>query len=915
MIIDDPEDILMHYGILRKSGRYPWGSGNTPEQRSRSFLKMQDDLKKDGFSDPDIARALAIGRITRSGDFQPSTTDLRALRSIAKSKTKAADISMARRLKEKQMSNIAIGERMGLNESSVRALLKGPAQDANDHLAAIASMLKGEVDKYQFIDIGVGTEMHIGVSDTRLKTAVAMLKEDGYEVHNVQASQLGTTGKTTIKVLAPPGTTYRDIASNQEKIHVPGVYSEDGGRSFFGLKPPQNLSSKRLSIKYASADKETDGSIADGTIYIRRGVSDLSMGGKNYAQVRIQVDGTHYIKGMAMYKDDLPSGVDVQFNTNKSSTGNKLDALKPLKKNPDGSIDTDNPFGAVIKTGGQKGVLNIVNEEGDWDKWSKSLASQMLSKQPNSLAKAQLDIKLKQKQAEFDEIMSLTNPVVRKTLLDKFAEDADSSAVHLKAANLPGQRTQVILPLNSMKDNEIYAPNYKNGDTVVLIRYPHGGKFEIPELTVNNRNPKAKAILGNAKDAVGINSNVAKRLSGADFDGDTVLVIPNDHGKVKTTNPLPALKDFDPAAAYPRYEGMPKLDDRGKQRLMGEVTNLVTDMTIRGAPNEEIARAVKHSMVVIDAEKHDLNYKLSAKEQGINQLKEKYQGIHASGKLAGASTIISKAQSKVYIPEKRLRKASEGGPVDPKTGKLVYVETGSSYTTTSVSKSGISTTKVNIKGQKSKALAETHDAFTLTSGGSEKNPGTPIEAIYATHSNKLKALANTARLASYNTPPVKRSPTAAKAYEPEVSSLRVKLNTALRNAPLERQATIAGNAIVKQKRQANPDMSAEDLKKIKGQALTEARIRMGAKKEKIVITPKEWDAIQAHAISTNLLSSILKNTDTDIIKAYATPRNRTVMTDAKMLKAKALLRSGNTQADVAAALGVPISTLTDALGL
>ncbi len=918
MIIN--EDELMHYGVLRRSGRYPWGSGGSVETRSRTFLGMVDALKNDGLSESDIARGLMIGRVDRNGNFQPSTTDLRALKSIAKEKKRSADQNMAMRLKEKGWSNTAIGERMQMPESTIRALLKHPILVAESILHNIADRLRHEVDSQGLLDIGTGVEYHMGVSETRLKTAVAMLKEEGYVVHNVQVPQLGTSQKTTVKVLAPAGTTYRDIVSDPSKIGSISVHSDDGGRSFLGLKPPENLSSKRLKINY----KEDGGADADGVMYLRRGVDDLSLGGKNYAQVRIQVDGTHYLKGMAMYRDDLPKGVDVVFNTNKSATGNKLDALKPLKKiqipGPDGKsidgpdIDTDNPFGAVIKPGGQKGVLNVVNEEGDWDKWSKSLSSQMLSKQPESLAKAQLDARHKEKADEFKEIMSLTNPVVRKELLDKFAEGADSSAVHLKAAALPGQRTQVILPMNSMKDTEIYAPNFQNGTRVSLIRYPHGGTFEIPELTVNNRNPTARSIMGNAKDAVGINAKVAARLSGADFDGDTALVIPNPNKQVKSTKPLDALKGFDPQSAYPAYEGMPKLDDRGKQRLMGEVSNLITDMTIQGAPHDEIARAVKHSMVVIDAEKHNLDWRQSARDQGINNLKETYQGRHSTGRLAGASTIISRAQSTVYIPDRKERSAAKGGRVDPKTGKLVYEESGAGYVKTTVSKAGKVTEKFVPKTTKSKALAEVDDAYKLTSGGSKKNPGTTIEGIYADHSNRMKALANDARKASMATPSIKRSPSAAKVYKAEADSLKAKLEVALKNAPLERKAQLLGNAIVKQKTQSNPDMPKSDLKKIKGQALTEARVRVGAKKERIDITPREWEAIQANAISQNMLSKILRNTDSDTVKSLATPRARTVMTDAKIARAKAMLAGGNrTQAEIAAALGVPVSTLVDAL--
>ena len=199
----------------------------------------------------------------------------------------------------------------------------------------------------------------------------------------------------------------------------------------------------------------------------------------------------------------------------------------------------------------------------------------------------------------------------------------------MKAAALPRQAAHVILPIGSLKDNEIYAPNYENGEEVVLIRYPHAGPFEMPRLRVNNNNEEGRKLLGNAKTAVGINSHVAAQLSGADFDGDTVTVIPTKGVKIRTAKYLSDLEGFDPKTRYSAYEGMPKTGPETgfhKQMQMGKVSNLITDMTIRNATEQEIARAVKHSMVVIDAEKHNLDWRASEKDNGIKELNKKYQG-------------------------------------------------------------------------------------------------------------------------------------------------------------------------------------------------------------------------------------------------------------------------------------------------
>lgn len=905
-------DSLMHYGTPRKSGRYPWGSGgeDVSGKRNKEFLDHVSELRKSGMSETAIAEA-----------FGMNSSQLRAAKSIAKNAQRQHDINMVQSLHDTGYSNMAIQRRLGIPEATVRSYLQPGAQDKLDVLQATAGMLKGEVLDKKYIDIGTGVERQLGISKDKLATAVAVLKEQGYVVHSVQVDQLGTSNKTTIKVLCPPGTEYRDLKAARHEIRQIKEFSEDGGRSYLGIHPPLDISSKRVGIVY----HEDGGSHADGTMYIRPGVKDVSIGNARYAQVRVSVDGTHYLKGMAVYKDDLPDGIDIQFNTNKSNTGNKLDALKPQKE------DKDNPFGATIRqmverdpvTGKERvtSAMNIVGrkdgsgEEGSWDTWSRNLPSQFLSKQSAQLAKSQLDMTHANRKAEFDEIMQLTNPTIKKRLLESFAESTDSASVHLKAASLPGQSTHVLMPVPQMKPTEIYAPNFENGTHVALVRFPHGGKFEIPELVVNNNQRDAKKLLGVAKDAVGVHWKVAERLSGADFDGDTVLVIPNNAGKVKSSSALAGLKDFDSKRAFPKYDGMPTIDGghwsasenkvvypaKGKSKRgtgfeMGMISNLITDMTIKGATDDELARAVRHSMVVIDAEKHVLDYKASADKNGITALRKRYQDS-AQG---GASTLISRATSKATIDQRKLGSAKDGGPIDPKTGRQVFVNTGENW----INSKG----KTVYKTEQIDKLALATDAHTLVSS---KN--TKMEQIYADHSNKLKALANDARKETLGIRNIPYSPSAKTAYSEEVKTLNIKLNTALKNSPRERQAQILANAIVDEKRSAKPDMDADELKKVKAQALAEARVRTGAKKTPVSITPTEWAAIQAGAISPSKLNSILDNADMDVVKQLAMPKTKTLMTPAKEARAAAMASQGYTQAEIASALGMSVTTLKRSL--
>lgn len=870
------DDILVHYGTPRHSGRYPWGSGKDPYQSAKGFFAERRRLRDQGLSDTDIARAWGM-----------STTEFRAIGMHLGEEKRAGDISRAVRMKQAGLPNTVIAEKMGINESSVRNLLSKDVRETKSNVNRTADILAEQAEKHKYIEYGAGVELNMGCSDATLRTAVEVLKQRGYVTNEVYIKQAGSDKFTTLKVLSPPGTKRSDLMANRDKIRTPGIAADLDGAFTTGIKKPSSISSKRIKVRY----DEDGGTDMDGVIQIRRGVKDLSLGNSTYAQVRIAVDGTHYLKGMAMYSDDLPKGVDVVFNTNKKKGTPKLGpkdntVLKPMKKDP------DNPFGATIrkqlyfkgKDGKQKlSAINIVNDEGTWDKWSQSLASQFLSKQSPVLAKKQLAKVRESKQKQYDDIMKLTNPSLRKKLLISLADDCDSASVHLKAKALPGQSSQVILPLPHMKKNEIYAPNYRDGEVVSLVRYPHGGTFEIPQLVVNNRNKKARRTLGQVTDAVGIHPSVAERLSGADFDGDSVVVIPH-RGKtrIKATKPLKGLEGFDPKRAYPKYDGMKVMSDT--QTQMGKISNLITDMTIKGASEQELARAVRHSMVVIDAEKHQLNYKQSERDNGIAALKKKYQS-------GGASTLISRASGDKRIPKRKIRSAREGGGIDPKTGKKVWVETGESY----IDSRG----RKVLRTEKAPRMALTDDAYSLSSG-------TRMENLYAEHANSLKALANKVRKEAVSQPRVKKNPQAARRYSREVAELKAQINVARKAKPLERQAQIIANGVVDAKVRSNPDMSYKDRAKVTAMALKTARQRLGYDRNatRIRPTPLQYRAIQEGAVSQSMIDQILESADLDHLKSLAMPKQTQPLTRRQANRISIYRKNGSTVAEIADALGI-----------
>lgn len=911
-----PIDELLHYGMPRRSGRYPWGSGKDPYQHSGDFLSRVEELTKKGMSEKDIADSMGL-----------TTSQLRIQKSLAKDERRTIEVDTAKGLREKGYSLNEIAKMMGYkNDSSVRSLLNEQSESRMKEAMNTAKFLKKQVDEKGMIDVGVGVERELGISKEKLKTALYILEMEGYNTFGGGVPQVNNPGKqTNIKVLCPPDTPFKTITDKNgnekkvssaiydyDKVHSITEYtSHDSGKTFDTFKYPSSMDSKRLAIRYA----EDGGIQKDGLVEIRRGVADLDLGGSHYAQVRIMVDGTHYIKGMAVYSDDLPPGVDVMFNTNKTKDKSKLEVLKTIKEDP------DNPFGSLIKAGGQsyytdkngERKLSLINkraEEGDWGDWADKLPAQFLSKQSKQLAQRQLKLAAADKKAEFDEIMSLTNPTVKKALLKSFSDDCDSAAVHLHAAALPRQKYQVILPVPTLRDNEIYAPNYNDGEKVALIRYPHGGIFEIPILTVNNKHKDSIKMIGpNAKDAVCINSTVAERLSGADFDGDTVQVIPtNSKVKINTKPPLKALEGFDPKMEYPERPGMKYMKTGKKdntQNEMGKISNLITDMTLLGASDDELARAVRHSMVVIDAAKHKLDYKKSEADNNIKALKKKYQGHidPETGRYSeGTGTIVSRAKGQQSVLKR------QGSPIiDPETGKQTWkVADNVTYEKKMINKrTGKEYTKTITKTQKSTKMMETDDAYTLVSDSRN-----PIELVYADYANQMKALANQARKEMVTTPDIPYNPEAKARYQKEAASLQAKVNVALKNAPRERQAQTMANAILQAKIKDNPDMTKKEKKKAGQQALDKMRMKVGAKKEPVKITEQEWEAIQAGAISPSKLKTIINNADLDTLRQMAMPRSTKQLSQSKINHIATLKASGYTNAQIAQKLGVSTSTVS-----
>lgn len=933
------EEMLMHYGMPRRSGRYPWGSGEDPYQHGRDFLGRVDELRKQNFTykDPDTGKTYA-GDTAIAKSMGLTTSQFRTEIGLANSERRALQIARYKSLRADGLNRSEIARKMGVNESTLRSWENEASESRMNKAQETADFLKSRSKEFEsdggMLDVGAGAERELRISKEKMNQALYLLEREGWHVYSGGFDQPTNPGqRTTQKVLCPPGTEHKEIYE-LDRVHTVKEYiSRDGGDTYEKkFNYPESMDSSRLKIRY----NEEGGVAKDGIVELRRGVADLSLGESRYSQVRILVDGTHYIKGMAVYSDDMPDGVDVIFNTNKKTGTPMKSVLKEIKDDP------DNPFGSAIKDadqggqywydpktgkrvssntpGAKLGLINKRADEGDWSDWKDALPSQFLSKQNINMAKKQLALAQADKQAEFDAICALENPTVKKHLLSKFADSCDSAAVHLQAAALPGQKYHVIVPINALKDNEVYAPKYENGTKLALIRYPHGGTFEIPILTVNNKNAAARKILPeDVDDAVGITKAVADRLSGADFDGDTVMCIPTHDrgGKVHITSTpyLKGLEGFDPKDKYgpESYKGreVRLMTKKGTQMQMGIISNLITDMTLTNYDEEDLAAAVRHSMVVIDAHKHKLDYKQSEIDNNIAALHKKYQGKSTGG----ASTIISKASGETSVdkrkgsPKINKKDTPDYDPSKPEGALIWKTDPDAYYTVTKVNKrTGEVTTETRVRKQKITKMAATDDAYTLVSDARH-----PMEIVYADHANYMKGLANRARKEMAYTGKIEYDANAKRIYKAEVDSLMTKLNVALLNAPRERAATRMANAEIQAKKKQGLLTDKSDEKKAAQRAVSKYRAKIGAVKRSdrnIEITDREWEAIQAGAISEHKLKQILDNTDVDSLRQRATPRATTTLSQGKISKIRAMNASSYTIEEIARSCGVSPVTVS-----
>ena len=98
---NDPNAIA-HYGVKRRSGRYPWGSGERPYQSSSDFLARVEQLQSEGMTEKDLMDY-----------FNITSTDLRRQIRVAKHERRELEAARAKSLRDDGLSLDAIAKKMG----------------------------------------------------------------------------------------------------------------------------------------------------------------------------------------------------------------------------------------------------------------------------------------------------------------------------------------------------------------------------------------------------------------------------------------------------------------------------------------------------------------------------------------------------------------------------------------------------------------------------------------------------------------------------------------------------------------------------------------------------------------------------------------------------------------------------------
>ena len=184
-IAESMEDYIEHYGMPRRSGRYPWGSGENPYQHAVDFIGRVEQMRKDGFSYIDEDGKVWTGDTGIAKSMGLTTTEFRTELSICKNERRAYNVATAKSLKEDGLGETEIARRMSerlgkdINESTVRSWLDKDSENRMNTAKEKAQYIKEQIDKKGIVEIGAGVDRQLGISPEMMKQVKYILDRDG----------------------------------------------------------------------------------------------------------------------------------------------------------------------------------------------------------------------------------------------------------------------------------------------------------------------------------------------------------------------------------------------------------------------------------------------------------------------------------------------------------------------------------------------------------------------------------------------------------------------------------------------------------------------------------------------------------------------------------------------------------------
>lgn len=213
-ISDTLGEELEHYGMPRRSGRYPYGSGENPYQHGSDFLARIKEKKDSNFSwtDPKTGEKYT-GEKAIYKEMGLTSSEYRRQVSWANYEKRLDQVQTAKSLKSDGLGATEIGRKMGLPESTVRSLLNPSSEDRMNQVMDTVNFLRDQVIEKGMIDVGAGVEQELGISRTRLDTALDYLeKAEGCPIYGGGIPQpTNANQQTNQKVLCLPGTKNNEI--------------------------------------------------------------------------------------------------------------------------------------------------------------------------------------------------------------------------------------------------------------------------------------------------------------------------------------------------------------------------------------------------------------------------------------------------------------------------------------------------------------------------------------------------------------------------------------------------------------------------------------------------------------------------------------------------------------------------------